>query len=64
MTIATEDLAMTPRTTMIRRILFAVALFVVGIAHTFNYNRDYFIPADEVARVEGARPALGVPTGA
>jgi flagella basal body P-ring formation protein FlgA len=32
MTIATEELAMTPRATMIRRILFAVALFVVPSA--------------------------------
>jgi cytochrome o ubiquinol oxidase subunit 1 len=25
------------------------------IVHTFNYDRDYYIPADEVARVEDAR---------
>jgi cytochrome o ubiquinol oxidase subunit 1 len=30
-------------------------ILVVSIAHTFNYNRDYFIPADEVALTEGKR---------
>ena len=30
-------------------------LLVYGIAHTFNYDRDYFIPADEVAETENAR---------
>ncbi|RDE05676.1 cytochrome o ubiquinol oxidase subunit I [Sphingomonas aracearum] len=29
-----------------------VALVAVAIGHTFNYNRDYFIPSDEVARCE------------
>ncbi|MGK6356788.1 cytochrome o ubiquinol oxidase subunit I [Sphingomonas sp. DT-207] len=38
--------------------LSAVGLLVVGIVHTFNYNRDYFIPADEVARAEDARTQL------
>jgi cytochrome o ubiquinol oxidase subunit 1 len=38
--------------------LSAVALFVYSIAHTFNYNRDYFIPADEVARQEDVRTRL------
>ncbi|TGX54795.1 cytochrome o ubiquinol oxidase subunit I [Sphingomonas gei] len=33
-------------------------LFVVAIVHTFNYNRDYFIPADEVAQSEDARTKL------
>ena len=23
-----------------------------GIGHTFNYNRDYYVPADEVADIE------------
>jgi cytochrome o ubiquinol oxidase subunit 1 len=32
-----------------------VALLAVAIGHTFNYNRDYHIPADEVARVEALR---------
>lgn len=35
-----------------------VGLFVVAIGHTFNYNRDYYIPADEVAQTEGERTAL------
>jgi cytochrome o ubiquinol oxidase subunit 1 len=29
-----------------------VALFVVAIGHTFNYNQDYHVPAGEVARIE------------
>jgi cytochrome o ubiquinol oxidase subunit 1 len=37
-------------------VLAFVALVVVTIAHTFNYNRDYYIPAEEVARIEGERP--------
>ncbi|MDO7840750.1 cytochrome o ubiquinol oxidase subunit I [Sphingomonas immobilis] len=36
----------------------AVGLFVVAIGHTFNYNRDYHIPADEVAAGEAARLAV------
>jgi cytochrome o ubiquinol oxidase subunit 1 len=32
-----------------------VAIFVVAIAHTFNYKRDYYIPADIVSRTEGQR---------
>ena len=32
-----------------------VALIVAAIGHTFNYDRDYHIPADEVVRVEDAR---------
>ncbi|MGE7137560.1 cytochrome o ubiquinol oxidase subunit I [Luteibacter sp. NPDC031894] len=31
------------------------ALLVTAIAHTFNYKRDYHIPADVVARTEAAR---------
>lgn len=38
--------------------LSAVGLLAVGILHTFNYNRDYYIPADEVARTEDARTSL------
>ncbi|HVJ01462.1 MAG TPA: cbb3-type cytochrome c oxidase subunit I, partial [Sphingomonas sp.] len=38
--------------------LATVGLFVVAIGHTFNYNRDYFIPADEVAQTEDARTRL------
>ena len=32
-----------------------VATLVAIIVHTFNYKRDYYIPADEVVRVEAAR---------
>ena len=35
-----------------------VALCVATIVHTFNYNRDYYIPADEVVRVEAERTRL------
>ena len=31
-----------------------VALIGYAIYHTFDYNRDYFIPAKEVARIEAA----------
>ncbi|WP_266171771.1 cytochrome o ubiquinol oxidase subunit I [Dyella subtropica] len=34
------------------------ALLAVAIGHTFNYKRDYYIPAEEVARVEAARTEL------
>ncbi|HWX48008.1 MAG TPA: cytochrome o ubiquinol oxidase subunit I [Roseomonas sp.] len=34
------------------------AMIVLSIAHTFNYDRDYFIPADEVNRTEQSRTAL------
>jgi len=39
-------------------IVSAVGLLVVSIVHTFNYNRDYFIPADEVTQNEDARTKL------
>ncbi len=26
----------------------------LGIAHTFNENRDYYVPADEVKAIEDA----------
>ncbi|MEM1378022.1 MAG: cytochrome o ubiquinol oxidase subunit I, partial [Pseudomonadota bacterium] len=29
-----------------------LASVAYGIAHTFNYNRDYYIPADEVEAIE------------
>ncbi|WP_404547658.1 cytochrome o ubiquinol oxidase subunit I [Dyella jejuensis] len=35
-----------------------VALLAVAIGHTFNYNRDKYIPADEVARIEASRAEL------
>ncbi|MBR9762230.1 MAG: cytochrome o ubiquinol oxidase subunit I [Rhodobacteraceae bacterium] len=33
-------------------ILCFVAMLAIGIAHTFNYNRDYYIQPDEVAATE------------
>ena len=35
-----------------------ITLVVVAIAHTFNYKRDYYIPADEVIRTEAERTHL------
>jgi cytochrome o ubiquinol oxidase subunit 1 len=35
-----------------------VALILATIIHTFNYKRDYHIPADEVVRTEVARTRL------
>ncbi len=35
-----------------------VALLATAIVHTFNYDRDYHIPADEVVRTENARTEL------
>jgi cytochrome o ubiquinol oxidase subunit 1 len=36
-----------------------IASFMVmigsAIAHTFNYDRDYYISADDVAKIEDAR---------
>jgi cytochrome o ubiquinol oxidase subunit 1 len=34
-----------------------VALIAVVIAHTFNYDRDYYIPVDEIERAERGGPA-------
>jgi cytochrome o ubiquinol oxidase subunit 1 len=31
------------------------ALMIAIIAHTFNYKRDYYIPAEEVEQVESKR---------
>ena len=39
-------------------VLSAIAILVVSIAHTFNYNRDYFIPAESVEKTERERTAL------
>ena len=33
-------------------------IVLVAIGHTFNYNRDFYIPAEDVARVEGRRSRL------
>ena len=35
-----------------------VAIAVVTIAHTFNYNRDFYIPAEEVSAVEARRSQM------
>ncbi len=39
--------------------LSLAVLLIYSIAHTFNYDRDFFIPADDVAREEQARLAGG-----
>jgi cytochrome o ubiquinol oxidase subunit 1 len=43
--------------------LSLVVLVAAIIIHTFNYNRDYYVPADEVAESENARGRPAV-TGA
>ncbi|HYD44400.1 MAG TPA: cytochrome o ubiquinol oxidase subunit I, partial [Phenylobacterium sp.] len=35
-----------------------VGLLAYAILHTFNYDRDYFVPVDEVAKHEGERRVL------
>jgi cytochrome o ubiquinol oxidase subunit 1 len=35
-----------------------VALLIAIIVHTFNYKRDFYVPADEVVRTENARTLL------
>ncbi len=35
-----------------------LAIVAVTIGHTFNYNRDFYIPADEVVRAEHSRTQL------
>jgi len=35
-----------------------IAMLIAIIAHTFNYKRDYYIPASQVIDTEGARTAL------
>jgi cytochrome o ubiquinol oxidase subunit 1 len=39
-------------------VLSFVAMIVATIVHTFNYNRDYYIPAEEVLQTENARTRL------
>jgi cytochrome o ubiquinol oxidase subunit I len=34
------------------------AMIIVTIRHTFNYNRDFYIPAADVAAVEARRTQL------
>ncbi|ATC34499.1 cytochrome o ubiquinol oxidase subunit I [Caulobacter vibrioides] len=36
-------------------VLSFIALVGAAIAHTFNFKRDYYVPAEEVVRVEDAR---------
>ena len=36
----------------------SAALVAAVIAHTFNYKRDFYIKADEVAHAEAARTQL------
>jgi cytochrome o ubiquinol oxidase subunit 1 len=36
---------------------FALTI-ITTIVHTFNYNRDFYIPASEVAQTEGSRTQL------
>ena len=31
------------------------AILAVAIGHTFNYKRDYYVPAEEIARIEAER---------
>ncbi|MCM2456051.1 cytochrome o ubiquinol oxidase subunit I [Rhizobium sp. CG4] len=38
--------------------LSLLAIIGVSIAHTFNYNRDYYIPASDVTKVEAERTKL------
>ncbi|MBB3319062.1 MULTISPECIES: cytochrome o ubiquinol oxidase subunit I [unclassified Rhizobium] len=39
-------------------VLSFVAMIAVSIGHTFNYRRDFYIPAAEVTETEGKRTAL------
>ena len=39
-------------------VLSFAALIIVSIVHTFNYKREYYVPADEVVRTEDARTHL------
>jgi cytochrome o ubiquinol oxidase subunit 1 len=34
------------------------ATIISAIVHTFNYKRDYYIPADDVVRTEATRTQL------
>jgi cytochrome o ubiquinol oxidase subunit I len=38
-----------------------VGMIVAAVTHTFNYKRDYYVPADEVARLENERTRLLAP---
>ena len=45
-------------------ILSLIGLFAVSIIHTFNYNRDFTIPAEEVIAAEAIRTQLLASRGA
>mgnify|MGYP007028415762 CR=1 FL=1 len=38
-------------------LMAAPMLIAAAIMHTFNYNRDYYVPAEDVVRLEGVRTA-------
>ena len=38
--------------------LSLIAILVVAIGHTFNYRRDFYVPAEEVVATEGRRSQL------
>ncbi|MNO03621.1 Cytochrome bo(3) ubiquinol oxidase subunit 1 [compost metagenome] len=42
---------------LVASVTFVVLLAVI-IIHTFNYKRDFYIPAEEVARTENLRTRL------
>ena len=35
-----------------------VALLAAAVAHTFNYDREFYLPSEEVIRIEADRTAL------
>jgi cytochrome o ubiquinol oxidase subunit 1 len=35
-----------------------IGSIAMGIAHTFNYDRDYYVPADEVAKIEAGNTSM------
>lgn len=39
-------------------IITFIGMIGLGIAHTFNYKRDYYIPVDEVAATEAKGAAV------
>ncbi|MBT0670860.1 cytochrome o ubiquinol oxidase subunit I [Novosphingobium profundi] len=45
-------------------ILTFVGMIGTAIVHTFNYDRDYYVPAGEVAEIEAAAHGQPLPAGA
>ncbi|MDF9303580.1 cytochrome o ubiquinol oxidase subunit I [Tritonibacter mobilis] len=41
--------------------LMFLASLAYGIAHTFNYNRDYYVPAEEVSEIETGQRTVATP---